>query len=97
MTAFFIAQVQVKDPEKLSQYASQVGETMAPFGGEAVARGQFREALSGTASPHHIAAIFRFPDMDTLLAWYNSDAYQALIPIRDAGADITITTYVVPD
>ena len=35
-------------------------------------------------------ATFEFPDVDTADAWYQSEAYQALIPNRDEAAGGTI-------
>ena len=34
--------------------------------------------------------------MQNLKAWYASDAYQAIIPLREEAADMTITTYDAP-
>jgi uncharacterized protein (DUF1330 family) len=34
-------------------------------------------------------AVIRFPDAKALRDWYSSDAYQALVSIRDAAADVT--------
>jgi uncharacterized protein (DUF1330 family) len=34
--------------------------------------------------------IVRFPDKESAIAWYESPAYQALIPIRTAGLDCRI-------
>jgi uncharacterized protein (DUF1330 family) len=50
--------------------------------------GRVLGTLAGSAD-HHFEAIFRFEDRTALEAWYMSDDYQALIPLRDAGADVT--------
>ena len=82
------ATVQVKDPEKLKTYVSQVGATMAPHGGKMVARGKVSKQLSGEVK-HQIEALFEFPSAEAVDAWYESDAYQALIPNRDEAAYVT--------
>ncbi len=92
MTAFMIARITVKNPEKLQEYISKVGDTMAPHGAQPLARGQATKALSGEVD-HQLAAVFQFPSLEAIDAWYTSDAYQALIPIRKEGADMTIVTY----
>jgi len=92
MTAFFVATVKMKDPEKFQLYAKKAAETFQPHGGQLVARGKLERALTGSAD-HQAAALIRFPSMDALSAWYDSDAYQDLIPLRDAAADMTITAY----
>jgi uncharacterized protein (DUF1330 family) len=89
MATLMSATVQVKNPEKLKVYVSQVGATMAPHGGKMVARGKVAKQLSGEVK-HQIEAIFEFPSADAIDAWYESDAYQALIPNRDEAAYVTI-------
>jgi uncharacterized protein (DUF1330 family) len=89
MATLLSATVQVKDPEKLKAYVSQVGATMAPHGGKMVARGKVAKQLSGEVK-HQIEALFEFPSADAIDTWYASDAYQALIPNRDEAAYVTI-------
>jgi len=80
--------LQVKDPEKLNVYVSQVGATMAPHGAKMVARGKVAKQLTGEVK-HQIEALFEFPSADAIDAWYASDAYQVLIPNRDEAAYVT--------
>ena len=89
MATLMSATVQVKDPEKLKVYVSQVGATMAPHGGKMVARGKVAKQLSGEVK-HQIEALFEFPSAEAIDAWYESEAYQALIPNRDEAAYVTI-------
>ncbi|VAV91850.1 hypothetical protein MNBD_ALPHA02-365 [hydrothermal vent metagenome] len=95
MSAFFIATVTVKDGEKFQEYAVRSKETFDISGGEIVLRGKYVAALTGKAS-HQAAAIVKFQNMNALDDWYNSKAYQALIPLRDEAADMTIVKYEVP-
>jgi uncharacterized protein (DUF1330 family) len=37
--------------------------------------------------------VIRFADRPTLQAWYSSDDYQSLIPLREQAADVTIISY----
>ena len=89
MATLMSATVQVKDPEKLQVYVSQVGATMAPHGGKMVARGKVAKQRSGEVK-HQIEAILEFPSPEDANAWYESDAYQALIPNRDEAAYVTL-------
>ena len=89
MATLVSATVQVKDPAKLKVYVSQVGATMAPHGGKMMARGKVAKQLSGEVK-HQLEAIFEFPSANAADAWYESDAYQALIPNRDEAAYVTI-------
>ncbi|HFD91923.1 MAG TPA: DUF1330 domain-containing protein [Gammaproteobacteria bacterium] len=91
----FIAAVKVKDPQKFQEYARKAGETFAPHGGELVMRGKKDAVLTGDAD-HQAVGIVRFPDEASLSAWYNSDAYQAIVPLREEAADMVIVSYSVP-
>ena len=62
---------------------------MAPHGGKMVARGKVGKQLAGEVK-HQIEAVFEFPSADAVDNWYESDAYQALIPNRDEAAYVTI-------
>jgi len=95
MTAFFIATTSIKDQDKFQLYAQKAGATFAPHGGEMVLRGKVEGALSGNSS-HQTVGIIKFPDMPALQAWFDSDAYQEIIPLRDEAADMTIVSYTVP-
>ncbi|MEQ8333789.1 DUF1330 domain-containing protein [Nisaea sp.] len=96
MTAFFVAVVAVKDPAKMQDYSKQAAETFKPFGGEMVMRGKAGAVLTGGDANHQATGIASFPSMQDLKAWYASDAYQAIIPLREEAADMTITAYDVP-
>ena len=95
MTAFFVATVTVKDPVKFQEYARKAGETVAPYGGETVLRGKAHSALVGSLD-HHAVGIVKFPSQDALAGWYDSPEYQAIVPLRNEAADMSIITYSVP-
>ncbi len=95
MSAFFVATVTVKNGEKFQEYAKRATKTIAEHGGELVIRGQLDSVLTGDAH-HQAVGIVKFPDKDALAAWYGSAAYQALIPLRDEAADVTLATYSIP-
>ncbi len=95
MSAFFIATVTMKDGEKFQEYAAKSTGTFQPFGGELIIKGKFNGTLVGNAD-HQAAAIIKFPDIEALENWYASDAYQALIPLRNEAAEMTLVKYEVP-
>ena len=95
MAAFLIAHVTVKDQDKLNTYVGSVGATLAPFGGELQKRGALIEVLAGEHD-HKLVAILKFPDKDAIKGWFESDAYQALIPNRLEAADMTLIAYNEP-
>lgn len=90
MPTYLSAIVTVKNPEKLKSYISQVPATMAPFGAKLVCRGKVAKSLSGEGK-HQIEAVFEFESAEVIEQWYQSDAYKALIPVREEGASMTIS------
>ncbi len=90
--AYVVGQMTVKNPEKWAQYRSQVLATLLPFGGELVFRGQQAQSFSGI-NPHPDIVAIRFPSLADAEGWHGSEAYQALIPLRQEGADVILTTY----
>jgi uncharacterized protein (DUF1330 family) len=37
--------------------------------------------------------VIRFPDRAAVEGWFASDAYQALIPLRERAADLVLVSY----
>jgi uncharacterized protein (DUF1330 family) len=37
--------------------------------------------------------VIRFPNLAAANGWFMSDAYQALIPLREQAADVLLTSY----
>jgi uncharacterized protein (DUF1330 family) len=95
MPAFMIFHSTVTDREAFFAYARSVPATLLPFGGTILAKGKTERVLAGEHR-HTNVGIIRFPDLDKAHRWYLSEAYQALIPIRDAAADITVVSYQDP-
>ena len=89
MSAILSATIRVKNQAKLKEYISQVPATMAPHGAKMLGRGKVVKVLNGDVE-YQISAFFSFPDADAIETWYNSDAYQALVSIREEGADMNI-------
>lgn len=89
---FVVGQMTVKNPEKWALYRSQVLDTLRPFGGELVFRGEKVQSFSGV-NPHPDIVVIRFPSVGDAEAWHASAAYQALIPLRQEAADVVLTTY----
>ena len=85
MPAYLIANVDVQDPEAYRAYAAQVPDTIAQFGGRFLVRGGESRVLEGEWSPSR-TVVLEFPDAETLDRWYTSDAYQAIITIRESAA-----------
>ena len=92
MAAYLIGHITVKDPAQWKIYTEGVGKSLTPFGAEIIFRGKRAAVLSG----EHLfqnAVVIKFPDQPNLQQWYNSKAYQELIPIRDKAADVLLISY----
>lgn len=95
MSSFFIATVSIKNGEKFQEYAAKAKATFDDFNGEVIARGKHEGNFAGT-SAHQAVGIVKFPSTEDMENWFNSDAYQAIIPLRNEAADMIITKYSVP-
>jgi uncharacterized protein (DUF1330 family) len=95
MSAFVVAHVIIKNPEKFQAYAGGASATIAEHGGELMLRGQANSVLSGEHG-HKAIAVIKFPNKEANNKWFNSPAYQALIPNRDEGADVVLVSYDEP-
>jgi uncharacterized protein (DUF1330 family) len=89
MSALLSVTIQVKDQEKLKSYISQVPPTMAPHGAKMLSRGKIAKVLNGEVA-HQMEAVFEFPSENAIDAWFNSDAYQAIVAIREEAAHMNL-------
>lgn len=78
---YLVGQITVTNPEVYAVYASQVPQTIAAFGGKYLVRGGHATQLEGQAHGERNVVI-EFPSREIAEAWYNSDAYQAIIGHR---------------
>ena len=85
MSTLVIVDLTPTDTEKLREYSAKAGETLKTYRGEFLAKGAI-ESLHGDAR-FTTKVVIQFPDRDSAVNWYHSDAYQAIIPTRDQGMD----------
>ncbi|MCX5584358.1 DUF1330 domain-containing protein [Streptomyces erythrochromogenes] len=81
MTAYAIAHIR---PETMNEdvltYIETMQSTLDPFGGRFLVHGKEVEVLEGPF-PGTVVVI-GFPDIERARAWYASDAYRAILPLR---------------
>ncbi|MEV6679216.1 DUF1330 domain-containing protein [Streptomyces erythrochromogenes] len=81
MTAYAIAHIR---PETMNEdiltYIETMQSTLDPFGGTFLVHGKEVEVLEGPF-PGTVVVI-GFPDIERARAWYDSDAYRAILPLR---------------
>ncbi|MFQ5382215.1 MAG: DUF1330 domain-containing protein [Dehalococcoidia bacterium] len=81
MSIYAVAQLSIHDRDLYSQYEAGFGEIFARYGGEMIAVDDAPEVLEGDET-YSRCVIMRFPDRESLMAWYRSGDYQALAAIR---------------
>jgi len=90
--AYVIGHITIKDMEKWVAYRDRVPATLTEWGGKLVFRGQRVSVFTGE-HPYTDTVVIQFPNSVAAKKWYESQAYQALIPLRDQAADVVIINY----
>ena len=83
MSALIIVDLTPIDKEQLSNYSALAAETLVPFSGQFLAKGPI-ETLHGD-SDFQTKVVIQFPDRESAVNWYASEAYQRIIPTRNLG------------
>lgn len=65
---------------EIAQYLERIDATLAPFQGRFRVHGAQAECVEGQWAGDII--VIEFPDMEKARAWYRSDAYGAILPLR---------------
>lgn len=97
MKAYWIAHVDITDPDQYSQYTQRAPAAFALFGGRMLARGGRSEALEGGPARQRNVVI-EFESYEQALACYRSAEYQEAKGYREgvAKAEIIIVEGVAP-
>jgi len=87
---YWIAHVNVRDPERYKDYVATARPAFERFGARFLARGGEYEALEGADRPRNV--VIEFPSLQAARDCYNSPEYQAAKAIRItvAEADMVI-------
>jgi uncharacterized protein (DUF1330 family) len=80
MSAYFVCEVKVTDPEGYEDYRHRVPPTIEKYGGRALIRG-FTKVLEGGGQDSRMV-IIEFDDIDTLKRWYESEDVKPLNELR---------------
>jgi uncharacterized protein (DUF1330 family) len=92
MAAFIVGTIAVRDEALWTRYLEGVAATFRLHGGEVLLRAASPVPLAGRPHGERVV-VARFADMAALRRWFDSPEYQALIPLRDAAADVVLTAY----
>lgn len=69
-------------------YLQRIDATLVPYGGEFLVHGTRPELREGTFGGDCV--VIAFPSMEQARAWYGSDAYAPLIPLRTQHSRSTV-------
>jgi len=83
--AYWIAHVEVTNPEAYGLYAKGATTAIAAHGGEFLARSGRYVQLEGRDRPRNVLA--RFPSLEAAVACYNSPEYQAALEHAKGAAE----------
>jgi uncharacterized protein (DUF1330 family) len=81
MSAYVIVQETINDEAVFAEYRNDVVATLEEFGGRFIVRGGPLTVTEGEW-PHHRLVVIEFPSRQAAEGWYNSPAYQELLPLR---------------
>ncbi len=89
MAVYMIVDVDVKDQSAYERYKAEVPALISKHGGECLVRGGNYEVLEGGWKPIRLI-LFRFPDKESVHAFFNDPEYQPLKEIRHSVAETDI-------
>ena len=97
MKAYWIAHVDVTDPEQYQQYTQRAPAAFKAFGGRFLARGGRSEAMEGRPTPQR-SVVIEFDSYEQAVACYRSKEYQEAWAQRQgaARAEVIIVEGVEP-
>jgi len=79
--AYVIAQLTIQDPSAFAVYSDRVERTVLDFEGRFLVRSGSALVLDGEPlGPFNV--VVEFPSLARAQAWYESDAYKAILPDR---------------
>jgi uncharacterized protein (DUF1330 family) len=80
MTAYAVAHLRSVDQNaEIVEYLRRIDATLDPYGGRFVVHGVLPHVLEGAWPGFPV--VIGFPDLDAARAWYDSPAYQEILPL----------------
>ncbi len=90
MAAYAVAHLeQMTVNREIVVYLSRIDDTLEPFEGRFLVHGKQSEVVEGKFTGYLI--IIEFPDIERARAWYHSDAYQEIVPLRAKNSEGSVT------
>ncbi|OEC37396.1 Uncharacterized conserved protein, DUF1330 family [Pseudomonas cuatrocienegasensis] len=89
MKGYWIAQVDVTNPEQYGEYTARAPAVFAQYGGRLLARGGRAQALEGRSTPQR-SVVIEFASYEQALACYHSPEYQHAAQHRQGAAIVEV-------
>lgn len=81
MSVYVVAQGRIDDRDMLNEYVSKALPTIQSSGGRVLGFDEAPEVVEGdVGNPRTV--ILEFESREAFRSWYDSDAYQAILPLR---------------
>lgn len=90
MKGYWIAFVDVTNPEQYQGYLQRAPEVLKTYGARILARSEELTALEGFPQPPSRAVVIEFDSYEQAMACYHSEAYQAASQHRQGAADAQV-------
>jgi uncharacterized protein (DUF1330 family) len=81
MAAYFIVDVDVKNPQAYETYKHAAPASIAQYGGRYLVQGGTHEVMEGDWHPTRLV-VLEFPSVAAAKRWYESEEYQKIKPLR---------------
>jgi uncharacterized protein (DUF1330 family) len=78
---YFFVEVEIADPVAYEAYRTTVPDIISAYGGRILVRGGNPHPFDGAVPQRH-RVIVEFESPEAVKTFYDSDAYQAVLPIR---------------
>ena len=91
-SAYAIGHITVRDEQKWAEYRDKIAKTLEPWQATLLFRGSKQRILGGTHK-HTDTVVLQFPNLESLNGWFDSAAYQDIIPLRIEAADVDLIAY----
>lgn len=86
MTHYLIARIDINDREEYSKYQAGFMEIFSRYEGKMLSVDEAPKLIEGEW-PVSRTVLIEFPSKESAMAWYESEAYQALAQHRFASSD----------
>jgi uncharacterized protein (DUF1330 family) len=86
MAVYALVELAITNRDGLMPYVEAVKATITAHGGRYLVRGGDPEVVEGSLGAFPRKVILEFPSMEAAKGWYDSEEYQAILPLRTANS-----------